>query len=82
MASGRRAFIGIDVAFAKAKRLLIVICVQEDGRLVPLPLADKKLPPPPQGRGNAATLDADAEAAERYRGRAALYESGKPFVQQ
>ena len=29
-----------------------------------------------------AEQSGDTEAAERYRGRAALYESGKPFVQR
>ena len=52
----KSAFVGIDVAFAKRKRLPIVVCVQETEGLVPLPLklwGHKS----PKGSGNVATLD-------------------------
>ena len=49
------AYIGIDVSCAKKKRCPISICVKKDGKLVPLLLA-KKMPLPPRGFGNAATL--------------------------
>jgi hypothetical protein len=55
------AFIGVDVAFAKGKRLPIAICIWQEGRCVPLPL--RRLPfAPPRGHGNVAALDADVVA--------------------
>ncbi|MDW5286708.1 DUF429 domain-containing protein [Alteromonas macleodii] len=48
-------FIGIDVACAKGKYLPLVICTQENGRLIPLPLAKYQIKPP-RGLGNALTL--------------------------
>ena len=56
------AFAGIDVAFAKTKRLPIVVCRWRDGRLIPEPLAHLPFTPP-RGRGNAATCDPEAVAA-------------------
>ncbi len=50
------AFIGIDVAFAKRKRLPVSVCTWRDGRLIPEAL--RLLPlEPPRGHGNVATLD-------------------------
>jgi hypothetical protein len=50
------AYIGIDLCFAKKKRLPISICTWRDGRLHPWPL--KSLPfEPPRGSGNAAVLN-------------------------
>ena len=50
------AFVGIDVAFAKRKRLPVSVCTWRDGRLVPEAL--RLLPfEPPRGQGNVATLD-------------------------
>lgn len=54
------AFAGIDVAFAKGKRLPIVICTKEDRRLVPLLLRDFREALPPRGRGNRIALDPGA----------------------
>src|SRR5918993_1481185 len=51
------AFAGIDVAFAKRKRLPVCVATWQHGRLVPLPLADRSAPPSPRGSGNVATLD-------------------------
>lgn len=52
----RAAFVGIDLAFAKRKRLPISICTWRSGRLVPEAL--RRLPiEPPRGSGNAAVLD-------------------------
>src|SRR5262245_25499443 len=51
------AFAGIDVAFAKRKRLPVFLCVRESERLRPLPLRSKNLPKPPAGKGNRAALD-------------------------
>ena len=48
-------FIGIDVACAKGKYLPLVICSKENGRLLPLPLANYQIKPP-RGLGNALTL--------------------------
>ena len=48
-------FIGIDVACAKGKYLPLVICSEENGRLIPLPLANYQTNPP-RGIGNASTL--------------------------
>lgn len=48
-------FIGIDVACAKGKYLPLVICCKENGRLIPLPLANFQIKPP-RGLGNALTL--------------------------
>lgn len=50
------AFVGIDVAFAKGKRLPVSVCAWETGRLVPMPL--RQLPfAPPIGSGNARSCD-------------------------
>lgn len=49
------AYAGIDVAFAKRKRLPIIVCTRRDGKLEPLPL--RSLPAPPAGKGNAQILD-------------------------
>jgi len=57
------AFIGIDVAFAKNKRLPVCACTLRHGRLCPLPLRRRDLPQPPRGRGNKLALDADVVAA-------------------
>jgi hypothetical protein len=51
------AFAGIDVAFAKRKRLPVCLCVWNDCRLIPLPLADRDAPLPPRGYGNVASLE-------------------------
>src|SRR5580658_8172723 len=51
------AFAGIDVAFAKRKRLPVCVCVWKNGRLTPLPLAARDAPEPPRGQGNVASLD-------------------------
>src|SRR5436190_1815628 len=55
------AYAGIDVAFAKRKRLPIVVCTASDGCLKPLPLRRATVKPP-LGRGNALILDAQAVA--------------------
>jgi predicted nuclease with RNAse H fold len=53
----RDAFVGIDVAFAKTKRLPISVCTRADGdRLNILPLR-KTFKKPPAGEGNAKALD-------------------------
>jgi len=51
------AFVGIDVAFAKGKRLPVSVCTREGGRLSPLRLRCEG-PPPPRGEGNRKALDA------------------------
>lgn len=51
------AFAGIDVAFAKRKRLPVSLCVRDERGVIPLPVAEADAPNPPRGRGNAATLD-------------------------
>src|SRR5687768_985575 len=52
-----KAFVGIDVAFAKNKRLPIVVCRQEGARLVPFKLRKFRSALPPRGRGNRLALD-------------------------
>jgi hypothetical protein len=52
------AFAGIDVAFAKRKRLPVAVCIRAGSRITPLHLTGREAPTPPVGRGNAATLDA------------------------
>ena len=50
------AFVGIDLAIAKKKKLPVSICTWQNGRLIPESL--RLLPiEPPRGRGNAAVLD-------------------------
>jgi len=50
------AFAGIDLAFAKKKRLPVCLCIRENGRLIPLPLAEH-CDLSPRGRGNAASIN-------------------------
>jgi hypothetical protein len=52
-------FVGIDVAFAKRKRLPVCLAAWLHGRLVPFPLAERRAPAPPRGSGNAATLNSE-----------------------
>jgi Protein of unknown function (DUF429) len=49
--------VGIDVAFAKRKRLPVCICVWHNGRLIPLSTRQANLPEIPRGSGNRATID-------------------------
>jgi hypothetical protein len=66
----KAAFIGIDVACAKGKRLPIVVCRQVDGRLVPFALRDLEgLLSPPTGEGNVATLEPATRFALRAEDR-------------
>jgi predicted nuclease with RNAse H fold len=53
----REVFVGIDVAFAKKKRLPICVCEVRDKKLTPLPLR-KDFDKPPAGFGNKAALQA------------------------
>jgi hypothetical protein len=68
--SVQRAFAGVDVAFAKGKRLPIVICTWRGNRLVPEAL--RRLPfEPPVGLGNAQScvsgvVEDFAQAAVEY----------------
>ena len=66
----REAFVGIDAAFAKRKRLPVALCRWESGRLLPYPLRSLSIEPP-RGAGNVAVLDGEvvqnfAAAAVRY----------------
>lgn len=65
------AFVGIDVAFAKKKRLPICICVNDHGRLTPLELRKLKDVLPPKGLGNKAALD--GKIVEQYSVEAVEY---------
>jgi hypothetical protein len=65
------AFAGIDVAYAKRKRLPVCVCVREGERITPLPLATATALRPPAGSGNAATLDSAALA--RFADQVAAY---------
>ncbi len=51
------AFAGIDLAFAKRKRLPVCLCVWNEGRLILLPLAARDAPEPPRGYGNVASIN-------------------------
>lgn len=52
------AFVGIDVACAKGKRLPICVVVRDERSVAPLPLRDcHDLRPPPRGGGNVSALD-------------------------
>lgn len=51
----RTVYIGIDVAFAKKKRLPVCVCERTEDGLQVLPLRDK-FKKPPAGRGNKAAL--------------------------
>jgi hypothetical protein len=68
------AFAGIDVAFAKRRRLPVCLCIWENQCLVPLPLGARDAPAPPRGRGNVASIDPSvaalfADEAAEYLGR-------------
>lgn len=52
------AYVGIDVAFAKKKRLPVCVSVLQEGSLIPLPLRHHDLKPP-LGSGNRAALDSN-----------------------
>jgi hypothetical protein len=65
------AFAGIDVAFAKRKRLPVCLCVWNDRRLIPLPLAAADAPAPPRGYGNVASVDPSTVAS--FADETALY---------
>lgn len=66
----RDAFVGVDVAFARGKRLPVCVATWRDGRLVPERLRRLSFEPP-VGEGNVATLnaarvDAFARTAAEY----------------
>lgn len=56
------AFVGIDLAFAKGKRLPVALCVWESGELRPRHAALAGTPGPPRGAGNVAALDPECVA--------------------
>src|SRR4051794_32243823 len=56
LAMGTDAFVGIDVAVAKAKRLPVCVCVRGNGALEPLALRGSGLPLPPSLPGNVAIV--------------------------
>jgi hypothetical protein len=53
------AFAGIDVAFAKGKRLPVCVCLRQGTPITPLLLVAARDLRPPTGRGNIGTLDPD-----------------------
>ena len=55
--SRQLAFAGIDVAFAKGKKLPVCIVTKEGSRLVPIELREDQRAPIPTGKGNPALLD-------------------------
>jgi hypothetical protein len=67
-----QAYVGIDLAIAKSKRLPIVIARWMDDRLVPLRLRDPDGPLPPKGPGNVATV-LDPGAVRAFVEQAASY---------
>lgn len=50
-----KAYCGIDVSFAKKKRLPVVVCLRHGRTLEPLPLRNL-CPKPPMGKGNACIV--------------------------
>src|SRR4051812_18018420 len=50
-------FVGIDVAFAKRKRLPVCICYWNGNCLTPLSTRDPTLPDVPRGDGNKASVN-------------------------
>ena len=50
-----KAYVGIDVSFAKKKRLPVVVCRHQDRILEPLPLRNSSTKPP-MGKGNACIV--------------------------
>lgn len=64
------AYVGIDVAFAKGKRLPITICRWQGGRLIPEPVRRLSIEPP-RGHGNAAVLD--PKVVRRFADDVAIY---------
>lgn len=67
------AFVGIDVSFAKKKRLPVCVCTEQDGYLTPLPLKRSSLRPP-QGSGNRVALEPHIVEAFAHETRAYLQE--------
>jgi hypothetical protein len=72
------AFAGIDVAFAKRKRLPVSLCRRDERRVIPLSVAVAAAPNPPRGRGNAAILQENvvadfAEEVAEYLRRLEIY---------
>ena len=63
-------YVGIDVAFAKRKRLPVVACRFREGQLEPLPLRTARVKPP-AGRGNASILD--SRSVESFSNETAAY---------
>jgi hypothetical protein len=53
----QEAYVGIDLAIAKKKRLPVVVVVRRAGRLEPLALNARGAPKPPYGCGNALIID-------------------------
>jgi predicted nuclease with RNAse H fold len=58
----KQLYIGIDVAFAKKKRLPICAAYLDGKRLTPLRLDEYELPVIPRGSGNVASLQSDIVA--------------------
>ncbi|HEX2777165.1 MAG TPA: DUF429 domain-containing protein, partial [Candidatus Acidoferrales bacterium] len=52
-----KAFVGIDVAFAKGKPLPICVCTWKRDRLIPFPIRGAVLPDAPRGSGNRGSID-------------------------
>jgi len=50
-----KAYVGIDVSFAKKKRLPVVVCRRHNHTLKPLPLRNSRTKPP-MGKGNACIV--------------------------
>ncbi|SRR5579883_203945 len=63
-------YVGIDVAFAKRKRLPVVVCRFREERLEPLPLRTARVKPP-AGKGNASILD--SRTIESFANETAAY---------
>lgn len=51
------AYAGIDLAFARNKKLPLCVCTKKAGKLIPITLNNGNFPTPPVGRGNAETIN-------------------------
>lgn len=71
-----RAFAGVDVSFARGKRLPVAICTWNCGRLIPKRLHELSVVPP-RGSGNVATLSEETVRAFAREAAAYLKEVSK-----
>jgi hypothetical protein len=67
----QQLYVGIDVAFAKKKKLPICVVYQDKNRLIPLRLREFDLPEIPIGSGNVAALE--SQVVTRFANQVSQY---------